>query len=108
MAKLRAYGQREVLRVERERQTPDGDLTTWERTTITVMSNGRVLSKLDVRFKPDQYEPNGRLHSYGWKVKGKLAAGKTAESFEAAYCKAGWVVVGRSLANVGQVSAFAR
>ena len=94
MAKLRAYGQREVLRVERERAptAPDA-LTDWERTTLAVMSNGRVLEKLDVHFKPDAFEPTGRRHSYGWKVKGKLATGKTPETFRAAYERAGWRVV---------------
>ena len=86
MAKLRAYGQREILRVERERGLPaTDDLCSWERRTLAVMHNGRVLEKLDVRFRPDAFEPAGRFHSYGWKVKGKLAAGKTPETFRAAY-----------------------
>ena len=73
MAKLRAYGQREILRVERERGLPaTDDLCSWERRTLAVMHNGRVLEKLDVRFRPDAFEPAGRFHSYGWKVKGKL------------------------------------
>ena len=94
MAKLSAYRQREVLRVERERvpTAPDA-LTDWERMTLAVMSNGRVLEKLDVHFKPDAFEPTGRRHSYGWKVKGRLAAGKTPETFRAAYERACWRVV---------------
>ena len=93
MAKLSAYRQREVLRVERERETPGDDLCSWERRTLAVMHNGRVLEKLDVRFRPDAFEPAGRFHSYGWKVKGKLAAGKTPKTFRTAYERAGWRVV---------------
>ena len=106
MAKLSARGRRELLRVERERSTPDGELTIWERTTLAVMSDGGVLSKLDVRFRPDAYEPGGRLHSYGWKRKGKLAAGKTVETFRQAYERAGWRIVERDLRNIGVRSAF--
>lgn len=42
---------------------------------------------------PDAFEPAGRFHSYGWKVKGKLAIGKTPETFRAAYERGGWRVV---------------
>ncbi len=93
MAKLRAYGQREVLRVEREKNTPDDDLTTWERETRALMHNGRVLRKLDVRFRSDAFTPEPRFHSYGWKLWGRLAADKTPETFRAAHEWAGWRVV---------------
>lgn len=73
MAKLKAHGV-EVLRVSRERSTPDGNLTIWERKTIAYMSDGKRMSKLDVRFKPDRYDTAGRYHSYGWKLDGKLKA----------------------------------
>lgn len=93
MAKLSAYRQREVLRVERERETPDDDLCSWRRTTLAVMSNGRVLEKRDVIFRPDAFNPSGRRHSFGWKVKGRLAATATPETFRAAYERSGWRVV---------------
>lgn len=91
MAKLSAYRQREVLRVERE--TPDDDLVSWRRTTLAVMSNGRVLEKYDAMFRPDAFNSTGRRQSYGWKVKGRLAKTATPETFRAAYERAGWRVV---------------
>jgi len=93
MAKLSAYRQREVLRVERERETPGDDLCSWKRRTLAVMSNGRVLEKVNVMFRPDAFNPNDRRHSYGWKVKGRLGATATPETFRAAYERAGWRVV---------------
>lgn len=62
MAKLSAYGQREVARLERERETPADTLISWERTTFAFMESGRVLSKRDVKFRSEN-----RKHSYGWK-----------------------------------------
>jgi hypothetical protein len=93
MAKLSAYNQHEVLRLERENHTPDGDLTVWERRTLVVMNTGRVLEKLDVRFRPDRYDPAGRRHSYGWKVKGKLRPTATLNAVREAYERAGWRAV---------------
>ena len=57
----------------------DPSLCVWERKTKRLMSDGTVLVKLDVRFRPSQYDhdPRGRKHSYGWKVEGTLKAGKT-------------------------------
>lgn len=60
-------------------------LTNWERTTKRLMSDGKVLEKRDVRFRPDQFDRSGRHHSYGWKVAAKLKAGKTVADFIAVY-----------------------
>lgn len=70
MAKLKAHGH-EILRFYKENQG-DGDLTDWERNTTAYMSDGVVLTKLDVNFKAERYNPR---HSYGWKRHGKLRAG---------------------------------
>jgi hypothetical protein len=66
MAKLSANGQ-ELLRVERVTDKPASELIIWERDTLSYRSTGMVLRKLDVRFRPDEYNPSGRFHSYGWK-----------------------------------------
>ena len=70
MAKLAANGT-ELARISRETQTPNNSLTIWERKTISYRSNGAVLTKLDVRFRPEARpypgEENGRYYSYGWK-----------------------------------------
>lgn len=65
-------------------------LTMWQRTTRALMSDGNILEKYDVRFQPDVYDPKGKLHTYGWKVRGKGKAGLTAESFIELYVKAGY------------------
>ena len=67
--------------------TPGSDkaLTTWERTTRRLMSDGTVLEKRDVRFQPDWLDKDGRRHSYGWKVHGKLKQGLTPADFARIY-----------------------
>jgi hypothetical protein len=81
MARLKCHG-RELLRLEREINTPDGELTTWERITKVYMSDGKVMSKLDVRFKPSTFEPHGRNYSYGWKIAGTKKAEVTMQAYE--------------------------
>lgn len=74
MAKLSAHGT-EVARFSKEHETPESTLTSWSKTTYAIMSDGAVLQKRDVRFRPADYEkaqyPNGRLSSYGWKKHNK-------------------------------------
>lgn len=72
MAKLSARGRVELARVSRTLDTPNSTLTSKERYTKAYMSDGRLLTKLDVWFRPDRFDPDGRFHSYGWKDKGKL------------------------------------
>jgi hypothetical protein len=72
MAKLSANG-KELLRISKEQNITDPESSaTWHRITRTYHSNGKILQKLDVRFKPTTYQPNGELHSYGWKLYAKL------------------------------------
>ncbi len=67
----------------------DPSLTVWERCTRRLMSDGTILEKRDVRFRPSPActweDPNGRRYSYGWKVHGKLKAGLTADDFARIY-----------------------
>lgn len=67
----------------------DPALTVWERSTRRLMSDGVILEKRDVRFRPSPLltweDPQGRRYSYGWKVHGKLKAGLTAADFVRAY-----------------------
>jgi hypothetical protein len=60
-------------------------LTIWERVTRRLMSDGTILEKRDVRFQPDWMDKDGRRHSYGWKVHGKLKPGLTADDFARIY-----------------------
>lgn len=72
MAKLNARGRQELARVEKEfNPSEDVDPTCcWERRTYALMSDGKVLRKIDVRWRNDN-----RLHSYGWHIKGNIKAG---------------------------------
>lgn len=63
-------------------------LCDWRRTTLALMSDRKFLSKEDVRFRSD-----GRKHSYGWKVKGKLKAEVSTERFVEIYTKIGYTRV---------------
>jgi hypothetical protein len=102
MAKLNARGRTVQVEASREysesqlqaahdRHNPDGlpSLCIWERRTRRVMSDGKVLEKLDVRFRPSPNapweDPRGEKHSYGWKVHGKLKTGKTADDYARIY-----------------------
>jgi hypothetical protein len=112
MAKLSARGRMELARVSRERSIcavvyserkyewgaapiacsltagHAGDhsgesLTTWERTERALMSDGKILEKLDCMFS------HGR-HSYGWKVRAAVKTGVTPETWKAAHTAHGW------------------
>src|SRR3954465_6521157 len=93
MAKLSAHGQ-EVFRVEKEGDVTDpARSTTWEKTTISLMSDGKILEKVVVRFKPSSYETKPRLHDYGWKKRAMLKPeGDPAKLLEA-YLKKGYKLV---------------
>lgn len=50
--------------------TPRKQSVIWERVTRRLMSDNKVLEKVDCVFQSD-WEPGGRRHSWGWKVHGK-------------------------------------
>lgn len=78
----------EQLQAHHDRTWNDGkpSLTEWERRTKRLMTDGTVLEKHDVLFRPGPFDyPGSRRHSYGWKVAAKLKAGKTAADFVAIY-----------------------
>jgi hypothetical protein len=81
MARLSKHG-RELLRVEKEKEITDpSENITWERTTRAYMSDGTVLAKHDVRFKPNSLYggQTGEFYSWGWKIFGKIKADRTPE-----------------------------
>lgn len=79
----------EQLQAQHDRFYPDkaGELplTKWERTIKRLMSDGKVLEKRTVQFKPDWLDKQGRRHDYGWKVAATLKPGKTVADFIAVY-----------------------
>jgi hypothetical protein len=97
MAKLSAHG-KELLRIELERDITDPESsTTWRRVTRAHMSDGKVMEKIDVRFKPDQYRPNGERYSYGWKLYAKRKTGTTIESYREYVAKLAVALAGGTL-----------
>ena len=64
--------------------------TSWERTTKTLMSDGNILEKFDVRFQADVSYPKGRPHSYGWKLYKKVKSGVEVEDFLSYYERSGY------------------
>ncbi len=80
MARLSKHG-KELLRVEKETDISDpNDNITWRRVTRAYMSDGTVLAKNDVRWKPDTYRPNGEFYSWGWKIFGKIKSDRTPQT----------------------------
>jgi hypothetical protein len=75
MAKLKARGRIEIWKVARENPSPKSDLIVWEKTELTLMSDGRILKRETVRFKPGPYDGGkARLHDYGWKLYMRMKA----------------------------------
>lgn len=96
MAKLSARGRIELVRMSKETTTfPEDRDIIWEKITLTLMSDNKVLEKRDVRFTPDQYDPSGRFHTWGWKVLGKVKEGVDKQRFIECYGKKGYVVVSK-------------
>ena len=90
MAKLKAKGRMELMRFEREQKVETDELVEWRRDSIAIMSDRTILSKYDVRFKPDQFSPKPRIHSYGWKVAGKLKPSANLVNIQEFYEKRGF------------------
>jgi hypothetical protein len=68
MATLSKHGS-ELLRIAVETEINDPESsTTWERLTRAYMSDGKILEKRDVRFKPSAIYPNGENYTWGWKL----------------------------------------
>ena len=58
----------EVARLSRQVETPDDDLSVWERTEYSVRSNRWILVKRVVRFRATDHH----VHTYPWKRHARL------------------------------------
>jgi hypothetical protein len=67
MAKLSANG-RELARMSKARDLTleQDDSCSWERKTYSFRSNGWILEKRDVLFRPGPYDRAPYRHSWGW------------------------------------------
>jgi hypothetical protein len=90
MAKLHARNRKELLRLEK--YTPvlaeDKARIEWQRHTLAFMSDGNMLSKYDVRYLPSSHDVKGKIHSLGWKRKGKYT--RSIEENRERFTLAGW------------------
>lgn len=93
MAKLSAYGRKELVRLVREKDIKDNNLISWERKTLAFMSDGHILEKRDVRFLPDAYDPQGRLHSWGWKKLAKVKENVSIDKVKEFYLNKGFTII---------------
>ena len=97
MARLSANGS-EVARFERTALTPNSDLTVKERTTRSIRSNGWILSKRDVWFRPGPFD-HGKVerHAGSWKRWRKIKKGvdpkRALETLQPILEKHDWVRV---------------
>lgn len=89
MAKLSAYGQRELHRVYKEWTftREENGLTSWEREEVALMDNRRILRRLVVRFWD-----MGR-HDYGWKVEPRKVKEGRIEHYFKRLLETGWTEV---------------
>lgn len=81
MAKLSARGRTQLAEAVLEYGDHGDTLIDWERITVRLMSDGFLLEKRDVRFRPDAFNSTGRKHSYGWKTISRYRNGANAELF---------------------------
>jgi hypothetical protein len=88
MAKLKARGRQEIARLVKVTETPDDKDVSEEKSQIALMTDGNVLSRRVIRWRPgsSMLDYGGSpTHDYGWKVKGKIKTGLTAEDFVRIY-----------------------
>lgn len=92
MAKLSARGRTEVYRMVKEIPVKPDEDVTYRKRTVCLMSDGTILVKDTVRFKPagSWDDPKGRLHDWGFKVKGKIKEGISPIQWFEMYLNAGY------------------
>ena len=93
MAKLSARNRTEVARVKKETIVENSDLISSQTMTFALMSDGKVLVKRDVVFKPSAWETEPKKHSYGWKLAEAKRAIHDRQLFVSMFLKKGYVEV---------------
>ena len=103
MAKLKARGRQEIARLIKVTPTPDDTDSSEDRTQVALMTDGNVLSRRVIRWRPGgpmlRYG-GSPTHDYGWKVKGKIKAGLTAADFVRIYQDRGYTLESSSSAYI--------
>src|SRR5579859_7579140 len=80
----------ELFRLYKTELTPHSDLTAGTQTILSIRSDGTVLFKLAMEFRPDSLNPTGFSHSYGWKKAIRVHKSATPEQLRDAYVRAGY------------------
>ena len=89
MAKLSAKTNgEEVYRLRKEEGATDMTIESYRE--VSIRSTRYVLAKSTWRYKPDNFDPAGRLHSPGWKQMGKMREGQTFEELKNVYLNLGY------------------
>lgn len=92
MAKLKARGRRELVRMVADLvEEPDSSFTEGKHYAA-LMTDGNVLVRQTARWKD-----SGQLHDWGWKVKGKIKVGLSPQDFIRIYERKGYVVQDQSV-----------
>lgn len=93
MAKLSARNRTELLRLEKFTPVLEVDKfrIEWQRHMLVFMSDGNMLSKYDVKYKPSSYSAKGKICSLGWRRKGRYEL--TVEENRERFTQSGWKVV---------------
>ena len=95
MAKLKARGRQEIARLIKTSPLPEDRDASEETSQVALMTDGNVLSRRVIRWRPGgpMLQYGGKpTHDYGWKVKGKIKAGLTAEDFVRIYQNKGYTL----------------
>lgn len=91
MAKLKARGRQEIVRLTKEMDLPNDDMLSHAKMQVALMSDGNILKRRVVTWRDRGPHSNLGTHDYGWKVSGKIKAGLTPENFVEIYGKSGYV-----------------
>jgi hypothetical protein len=100
MAKLKARGRQEIVRLTKEMDLPNDDMLSHAKIQVALMSDGNILKRRVVTWRDRGPYSNQGTHDYGWKVAGKIKAGLTPENFVEIYGRSGYAPEGDSSAFV--------
>jgi hypothetical protein len=97
MARLKARGRKEIFRVVSVKEpAPEAANRGVAETKHyrALMTDGNVLERMVIYYTPEEVRRSygERSHDYGWKVRGKIKAGLSAEQLLKSYLDRGWEV----------------
>ena len=83
MAKKSAYGRTSLIEIKFFKAHTEVERTSLDTTiTLPVMSDRKILEKMQSTFKDDYSTSGTRKHSYGWKTTGRSIKATDTETLE--------------------------